>query len=167
MAQGIAVGVAEGYRHLYDDRPPHASHPLVPAAWIEMNAGDCCIASTAEDLARFARMLLNRGQGPVGPLLSSAGYELLLHGPMATEYGFAYGYGIKVRQTNFRVVLRKGALWLVWPAGNAEPLAPVGEGLFRVSDESSPERLRFSQVVDGQALCANLSGSDYYRFFTP
>jgi hypothetical protein len=39
--------------------------------------------------------------------------------------------------------------------------------VFRVGDESSPERLRFSQVADGQALCATLSGSDYYRFFTP
>jgi hypothetical protein len=70
-------------------------------------------------------------------------------------------------QTNFRVVLRKGALWLVWPAGSEEPLTPVGEGVFRVGNEISPERLQFSQVVNGQALCANLSGSDYYRFFTP
>jgi CubicO group peptidase (beta-lactamase class C family) len=346
---------AQGYRHLYDDRPPHASHPLVPAAWIEMNAGDCCIASTAEDLARFARMLLNRGRGPRGPLLSSASYDLITHEPMATEYGFAYGYGLEVHQrdgfahlghggsmpgyeafmlvdidhglgvtlvsttpsigvrdlawrvmtlwrkarleesldavdlslpdpthvgnasdyvgtfrsdrrtfalsaegeklvlhlpagsrvvlekhgedcffvhhpdferfllrfgrarssddvpgevveawhgadwyvgdqyagatqfghpaawaaypghyrshipweTNFRIVLRKGALWFVWPAGSEDALAPVGEGVFRIGDEFSPERLRFSHVVDGRALCANLSGSDYYRFFTP
>jgi CubicO group peptidase (beta-lactamase class C family) len=346
---------AQGYRTLYDDRPPHTSYPLVPAAWIEMNAGDCCIASTAEDLARFARMLLNRGQGPNGPLLSQASYERLIHEPMDTEYGFKYGYGIEVHQrdgvahlghggsmpgyeafmlidvdrglgvtllstepsidvrdlawtvmtmwrkaslgesveavdlslpdpthvenaadfagtyrgarrtlkfaaegdklvlclpedrrwvlekrgedafyvphpdlarfllrfgraatdgeepgevdqvchggdwyvgecyagprafehpvewhacpghyrshipwqTNFRVVLRKGALQLVWPAGDEEPLTPVDEGVFRIGDETSPERLRFSQLVQGQALCANLSGSDYYRFFVP
>jgi D-alanyl-D-alanine carboxypeptidase len=343
-----------GYRSLYDDRPPHSSHPLVPAAWIEMNAGDCCIAATAEDLARFARMLLNRGQGPDGPLLSPASCDLLTHELMETPHGFSYGYGlmafrreegtlighgggmpgyeafmlfdprhgvgvtllsttpaIGVRdlawtvldlwrratlgqstdpvdlslpdptsvenaadyagayrgdrktlnlsaedgrlvlhhrgarvvleargedrfyvchpdfdrfllafgraktgegtpgevveachgadwyageryagprtfdyppewdaypghyrshipwQTNFRVVLRKGALWLVWPAGNEEPLTPLDGDLFRVGDEISPERLRFSQMVNGRALCANVSGSDYYRFFTP
>lgn len=70
-------------------------------------------------------------------------------------------------QTNFRVVLRKGALWLVWPAGSEEPLTPVGKDVFRVGNEISPERLRFSQAVNGQTLCANLSGSDYYRFFIP
>ena len=346
---------ATGYRILYDDRPSHAGYPLVPAPWIEMNAGDCCIAATAEDLARFARLLLNRGQGPEGMLLSEAGYERLIHEPMATEYGFEYGYGIEVHrrdgfahlghgggmpayeafmlvdvdhglgvtllsttpsihvrdlawtvmtiwrrahlgksleavdlslpdptrvqnaadyagtyygdrgtltlaaegeqlvlhpqqggrvvleqrgqdvfyaphpdlarfllrfgraatgeegpgevveachggdwyageryagprtfeypaawdaypghyrshipwQTNFRVLLRKGGLWLVWPAGSEESLTPVGERVFRVGDEASPERLRFGQMVDGRALCANLSGSDYYRFFVP
>jgi hypothetical protein len=348
---------ATGYRSLYDDRPSHASQPLVPAAWIEMNAGDCCIAATAEDLARFARMLLNRGQGPGGPLLSRASFQQLIHEPMATEYGFEYGYGIEVQrrdgiahlghgggmpgyearmlidvdhglgvtlltttpsiqvrdlawtvmnlwreaylgeplgtaldavdlpppdptrvenaadiegtyrgdrktltlaaeggklvlhlqegggialekrgedafyvphpglnrfllrfgraeagsegqgevvevfhggdwylgkryagpcsfshpaewdaypghyrshipwQTNFRVVLRKGALWFVWPEGSEEPLTSLEAGVFRVGDEHSPERLRFSQRVDGQALCATLSGDDYYRFF--
>lgn len=65
------------------------------------------------------------------------------------------------------MVLRKGALWLVWPAGSEEPLTPVEEGVFRIGNEISPERLRFSQVVSGQAMCANYSGSDYYRFFTP
>jgi CubicO group peptidase (beta-lactamase class C family) len=345
---------ATGYQSLYDDRPSHSSHPLVPAAWIEMNAGDCCIASTAEDLARFARMLLNRGQGPNERLLSTASCDLLTGKPMDTPYGFAYGYGLEVHrreegmhiahgggmpgyeafmladthrglgvtllsttpsigvrdlawtvldlwrkttlgesldavdlslpdptsienaedyagvyrgehraltlavqgeqlvlqhqgarvvlekrgedsfyanhpdfdrfllafgrapgdggtpgdvievthgpdgyageryagpqsfeyppewdacpghyrahipwQTNFRVVLRKGALWLVWPAGNEEPLTPLDNDGFRIGDEISPERLRFSQIVNGQALCANISGSNYYRFFTP
>jgi hypothetical protein len=70
-------------------------------------------------------------------------------------------------QTNFRVVLRKGTLWLIWPAGNEEPLVPLGDGAFRIGDEVSPERLRFSQMANGLALCANLTCSDYYRFFTP
>jgi len=56
---------------------------------------------------------------------------------------------------------------LVRPAGDEEPLTPLEEGVFRIGDEISPERLRFNQIVNGQALCANYSGSDYYRFFTP
>ena len=70
-------------------------------------------------------------------------------------------------QTNFRVVLRTGALWLAWPEGGEERLTPVGEGAFCVGDAFSPERLRFSQLVEGQALCATLPGDDYYRFFVP
>jgi hypothetical protein len=70
-------------------------------------------------------------------------------------------------QSNFRVVLRRGSLWLVLPDGDEEVLTPLGEGLFRPGGEDSPERLRFDQVVDGRALRATLSGCPYYRFFTP
>jgi hypothetical protein len=70
-------------------------------------------------------------------------------------------------QTNFRVILRLGSLWLVWPSGGEEPLVPLTDDTFQVGDEPSPERLRFGPVVDGQALWATYSGSDYYRFFVP
>jgi hypothetical protein len=70
-------------------------------------------------------------------------------------------------QSNFRVILRSGTLWLVWPTGEEEPLAPLPDDVFRVGDDMLPERLRFDQVVGGQALRARLSGTDYYRFFTP
>lgn len=70
--------------------------------------------------------------------------------------------------SNFRVVLRKGALALIQPEGGEEPLIPLADGLFRVGDEErSPERLRFDTVLDGQALRADLSGCPYYRTFTP
>jgi hypothetical protein len=70
-------------------------------------------------------------------------------------------------QTNFRIILRKGLLWLVWPDGGEEPLIALANDNFQIGDELSPERLRFGPVVDGQALSANYSGSDYYRFFVP
>ena len=47
------------------------------------------------------------------------------------------------------------------------PLAPVGDGAFRVGEaEWSPERLRFDTVIDGVAQRALLSGTPYYRAFT-
>ncbi len=71
-------------------------------------------------------------------------------------------------RTNFRVVLRKGALVLVEPSGDEESLVPLGEDTFRIGDDpASPERLRFDAVVNGEALRANRPGCDYYRFFTP
>jgi hypothetical protein len=79
--------------------------------------------------------------------------------------------------TNFRVVIRKGELWLLVPGsdsdgiGEQEHLVPIGDpaaGLFRIGDdERSPERLQFSAIVEGRALLARLSGADYARFFTP
>jgi hypothetical protein len=71
-------------------------------------------------------------------------------------------------RSNFRIVVRKGALLLVQPSGVEEPLRPLAPDLFQCGEEAhSPERLRLDAVIKGQALRANLSGCDYYRFFTP
>ena len=82
-----------GYRNLYDDRPSHPSHPLVPADWVETNSGDGCIVSTAGDMAKVARMLLNHGVGPHGPLLSPASFGRMFK-PMIEDDGEVYSYGL-------------------------------------------------------------------------
>lgn len=70
--------------------------------------------------------------------------------------------------SNFRVVQRAGALALIWPSGEEEPLTLLEDGSFRVGEEPlSPERLRLDTLMNGEALRANLSGGDYYRTFTP
>jgi hypothetical protein len=68
----------------------------------------------------------------------------------------------------FRVVLRQGALRLIYPWGQESLLIPDGDG-FRVDDEpEGPERFVFDTIVDGQALRVGSPGSEtYYRFFTP
>ena len=69
--------------------------------------------------------------------------------------------------SNFRVVLRKGALALIMPSGEEEPLVPLGDGAFRAGEEEQcPERIRFDTILNGQAVHANLSCGDYYRTFT-
>lgn len=85
--------MASGYRYLYDDRPNHVGQPIVPATWLETNSGDGCIVSTAEDVARFARMILNEGEGPDGPVISKESYQKLVS-PRIDEDGEAYGYGL-------------------------------------------------------------------------
>ncbi|RPJ40415.1 MAG: class A beta-lactamase-related serine hydrolase, partial [Chloroflexi bacterium] len=85
--------MAVGYRDLYDDRPTHSCHPLVPAAWVETDSGDGCIVSSGEDMAKYARMLLNGGRGPRGWLLSEASWQKLFH-PLIEDEGEMYGYGI-------------------------------------------------------------------------
>jgi D-alanyl-D-alanine carboxypeptidase len=93
MTHEVRPLMAMGYRHLFDDRPAHFSHPLVPADWIESNSGDGCIVSTAEDMARFARMLLNDGAGPHGRILSETSYKKMIS-PMIEDDGEAYSYGL-------------------------------------------------------------------------
>ncbi len=70
--------------------------------------------------------------------------------------------------SNFRIVLRKGTLLLVFPTGGYEPLVPLATGLFRIGeDQRSPETLRFHAVAGGRALRADFSGCPYYRTYTP
>jgi D-alanyl-D-alanine carboxypeptidase len=65
--------------------------------------------------------------------------------------------------SNFRIVLRRGELIQIFPRGMELKLEPLADGSFRAGDESSPERLRFDAVVDGQALCVDAVGEKYYR----
>lgn len=351
LTHDIRPRLGKGYRHLYDDRPYHVSHPLVPTTWIETSSGECSIASTAEDMAKFGQMLLNRGMASSSRLLSQENYELLIH-PHTSAGWCEYGYGIMTQerdgfthighaggmpgymaeviadidngiglallsteprlsglfwqmmscwrvlylnqsldevklthpdpfnvdnaddysgvyrsaqetlsisckdkrvflhydgsqiplesrgqdrfyvnhpafdrfllqfgrsdsnreesskvievmhggdwyvndahtgqqefeypsewdayvghyrshnpwQTNFRVILRKGELLLVMPEGIEDPLIPCRENEFYIGDEGVPERVRFSQIVEGQALCVIHAGCEYFRFFVP
>lgn len=70
--------------------------------------------------------------------------------------------------SNFRVVLRKGGLALIYPDGEEQALAPLEGGAFRVgADGRLPEHVRFDLILNGRAERANLAGAQYYRTFTP
>lgn len=70
---------------------------------------------------------------------------------------------------NFRIVLRKGKLWLIAPEGEEMTLTAMPGGYFALADEGRParERISFDTPVHGQTLRATLSGLAYYRTFTP
>ena len=75
-----------------------------------------------------------------------------------------YNFGL----TNFRIVLRRSALLLMYPAGGYEVLTPLDDGLFRIGEDARcPETLRFDSVASGRALRAIYSGCPYYRTYTP
>jgi D-alanyl-D-alanine carboxypeptidase len=96
ITNALRPRLAVGYVSLYDDRPAHPSHPLVPATWLETESGDGSIASTPEEMAVYLRMLLNRGQGPQARLLSETGFNLMTQRVIAIEEGDEpeyYGYG--------------------------------------------------------------------------
>ena len=74
-----------------------------------------------------------------------------------------YNFGL----TNFRVIVRKGELLLLYPNGGHEPLVPMAGGVFRIGeDPRSPETLSFDSLASGQTLRAVYSGCPYYRTYT-
>jgi D-alanyl-D-alanine carboxypeptidase len=98
--------LAAGYERMYDDRPSHAAHPLVPAAWLEYAAGDGSIVSTPADMAAYARMLLNRGAAPNGSrILSEESFEALTQRATASGERVWYGYGIQTSERDGRTLL--------------------------------------------------------------
>jgi D-alanyl-D-alanine carboxypeptidase len=93
--------LAVGYQPWYDDRPRYTGCPLAPATWLETNTGDGSIASTATDMAAYLRLLMNRGQGPAGPIISEKSFELMSQRviEIESEPGTYYGYGLDI-ETN-------------------------------------------------------------------
>ncbi len=100
--------LAVGYTTHYDDRPAHVSHPLVEATWLEYGAGDGSIAATATDLAAYLRMLLNRGAGPEGRILSKESFDLFLSRPVPGEEEEYYAYGMSVGRKEGRTLISHG-----------------------------------------------------------
>ena len=105
IAHDTRLRLAVGYDDMYDDRPPHMSHPLMPATWLEYAAGDGSIASNAEDMAAYVRMLLNKGRGPSGPVISPESFDLFTQKAVKTGEAQWYGYGMGVREIDGRTVL--------------------------------------------------------------
>jgi len=98
--------LAVGYERLYDDRPSHPSHPLVPATWLEYAAGDGSIVSTPADMAAYARMLLNRGVADgARRVLSDASFALLTQRAIETGPRSWYGYGLATSERDGRRII--------------------------------------------------------------
>jgi CubicO group peptidase (beta-lactamase class C family) len=100
---------AIGYQPFWDDQVYPRQGKLAPAANLIMDDTAGCIASTPGDMARYARMLLNRGQGPNRRIVSEESFAL-----MSTPYIKAdefsptasYGYGIAVDKLDGHKILR-------------------------------------------------------------
>jgi D-alanyl-D-alanine carboxypeptidase len=100
---------AVGYEPFWDDQVYPRQGRLAPAPSLVMDDTAGCIASTPGDMARYLRMLLNRGQGPRSRIVSEESFAL-----MATPYIKApdfsptasYGYGIAVDTLEGHKILR-------------------------------------------------------------
>ncbi len=108
ITNAIRSRLAVGYDYLHDDRLGYPGRPLVPATWVETATADGSIASTAGDMAAFARMILRRGEGPDGRLLAEASFARMAepHARPSPDYG--YGYALATRVLDGRTYLGHG-----------------------------------------------------------
>ncbi len=60
------------------------------------------------------------------------------------------------------VYARDGKLWI----GNAEALTEIGDGEWRLGDETSPERVKFDGAVNGRPNRVLFSGTPFVRRFS-
>ena len=103
--------LAVGYEAFYDDRPLPRGRPLAPATWLEHAEGAGSIASTPADMATYLRMLMNRGQGPRGRILSKGSFDLMTQRVIEAKEegeGSFYGYGLGIRESDGHTTIGHG-----------------------------------------------------------
>jgi len=119
ITSSIRSKLAVAYTHLYSDRPHTTGVPLVPATWMEASSGAGSIASSAADMAKYLRMLLNRGRSPRGRIISEKSFSLMT-APHATidwvsPWGAkSYGYGINVGNWDGHLCIGHGGGAVTW-----------------------------------------------------
>jgi D-alanyl-D-alanine carboxypeptidase len=100
---------AHGYSARYSDRGYPRAGPLGPAAWTDMTAGSGCVASTAGDMARYARYLIAAGTGKGAPLLTDDGaarfVRATIDAPGWAVAGSKYANGLAVVDVGGRKLL--------------------------------------------------------------
>jgi D-alanyl-D-alanine carboxypeptidase len=109
LTPAIRAATAVSYDAFRDDVVYPRQGRLAPAPSLVTDETDGCIASTPGDMARYARMLLARGQYSGGRIVSDESFAL-----MATPYIKApefsptasYGYGIAVDTLDGHRILR-------------------------------------------------------------
>ena len=113
---------AQGYSPLYGDRGYPRAGTLGPGPWTDMTAGSGCVASTARDMALYARWLIAAGRGRGGPILSDAGAARFtrptIDAPGWAAGGAKYANGLAVVRVAFWSVFIP-AVKEIWPGWSA------------------------------------------------
>ena len=122
---------ATGYAPFAGNRDYPLGGRIAPGAWTEMVAGSGCVASTAGDMARYARFLIAAGQGHGAPLLSDANARRFttatVEAPGWGAGGGQYANGLAVVDIGGRKLLHHtGGMLLFNSAIHLDPIAGVG-----------------------------------------
>ncbi len=109
ISNDIRDHLAIGYGPLKPDRPFPVRGQLVEAPWLEVSEAAGSIAATADDMANYLHLLLNRGAGPKNRVLSEKAFDLftkpVIKSPFRGEDA-SYSYGLWVSDTNAHRLLR-------------------------------------------------------------
>ena len=146
--------LAVGYAPFYDDRPWRPEHGFALAPWLETNTADGCLSASAADLATYLRMLLNRGVGPHGRLISEESFDLLTAPHTEFAEGGPYGYGLAVGEKEGRKRIgHNGGMVGYISTMLGDPDAGVGVIVFKNTMQNTAEIAEFAlrTVVDALA----------------
>lgn len=96
ITNDIRKHMAIGYEPLNEGRPFPLHGTLAEAQWVEVDIAAGSIASTPADMAKYIRLLLNRGALPKGRVVSEQGFNLFTKPVVDSPYrgepaGYAYG----------------------------------------------------------------------------
>jgi D-alanyl-D-alanine carboxypeptidase len=98
ITEDVRTDLATGYEPVFTDRPAQLRHPLVPATFTVSSTVDGSIVSNVIDMSAHARLLLNRGRGLEGTVLSEAMFDVLTtpYVEVPDDAGTFYGYGLDI-----------------------------------------------------------------------
>jgi CubicO group peptidase (beta-lactamase class C family) len=109
ITNAIKERLAIGYTPLHEDRPFPLRGKLAEAPWLEVPEAAGSIAATAGDMGAYLQMLLNRGVGPRGRVISEESFQLLVKPVIAAPFRgepASYGYGLWTSDVANRTLLR-------------------------------------------------------------
>ncbi|MCM3869744.1 MAG: beta-lactamase family protein, partial [Pyrinomonadaceae bacterium] len=109
ITNAIKERMATGYVPFREDRPFPLKGQLTEAPWVEVPEAAGSVAATAGDMVAYLQMLLNRGVGPRGRVVSEKSFQLLvtpvIKAPFRGEDA-SYGYGLWTSDAGNRTLLR-------------------------------------------------------------
>ena len=105
----IRAKMAVGYEPINASVPFALRGTLAEAQWLEMEMAAGSIASTPADMAKYIRMLANRGALPKGRLISEETFNLFIKPAIKSPFrgeDASYGYGLWVSEIDGHTRLR-------------------------------------------------------------
>ena len=101
--------MAIGYEPLQEGKPFSVHGPRGEAQWLEVDMAAGSVAATPADMAKYMRMLLNRGALPKGRLISEESFALFAKPAINSPYRgepASYGYGLWISDIGGHTRLR-------------------------------------------------------------
>lgn len=109
ITDAIKERMAIGYVPLHEDRPFPRKGKISEAPWLEVTEAAGSVAATAGDMVAYLQMLLNRGVGPRGRVISEKSFQLLvtpvIKAPFRQEEA-SYAYGLWTSDIGNHTLLR-------------------------------------------------------------
>jgi len=114
ITNGMRGRLAVAHLPTHDDRPSNGRSGLSPAPWFESDTADGSICAPLEDMLAYIRVILNRGQGPWGQVLSSESFRKMTTPYITPEdglHGGGYGYGLNIdRSAGHTIIGHSGGM---------------------------------------------------------